>query len=202
MLGALVRKRAVLLLWFAVLIAAGLFAACAEGLTSGAEWTGSRGEGGEAGAPGGKGGDGGSAGADGSGSEASSSASASSASSSSNSSSSSSSASSSSSSSSAASSSSSGGCAGQFDCGDGTCLPLTDECDGLAECTNASDEAGCETGSWTCDPDYEFDFDCDCGCGVFDEACFGESSFDCDYCWCDDFGDCDLVDSDENWRCL
>jgi hypothetical protein len=35
---------------------------------------------------------------------------------------------------------------------------------------------------------------------VFDEACFGESSFDCDYCWCDD--DCDGVDPDENWKCL
>jgi hypothetical protein len=56
---------------------------------------------------------------------------------------------------------------------------------------------------WSCDATWLGDGECDCGCGVKDTDCTSDESATCDYCWCDESGDCTGFESPtKNWMCL
>jgi hypothetical protein len=101
------------------------------------------------------------------------------------------------------SSSSSGGC--QATCGDGVeCVLLTDICDGQDDCSNDSDERGCDVGAWTCPAGYYGSGDgCDCGCGTRDPDCTTPLASACMFCTgtgaCS--VECSQIREGENWRC-
>jgi hypothetical protein len=81
-----------------------------------------------------------------------------------------------------------GGCDPFFEvtCGDGSCVFIFFVCDGLADCADSSDEAGCSGGApaeWICPDTYYNAADgCDCGCGAPDPDCASASVNDCEYC--------------------
>lgn len=91
-----------------------------------------------------------------------------------------------------------GSCAGQFMCGDGSCIDPFWECDGWPDCADLSDEASCPCDGFTCgdgsciSASWECDGIVDCGDGSDESSCGGGGggSWTCDPSYYGD-GDCD-----------